>query len=166
MADYQFFADQLDNPVSADWKVNARAPASADTVNTGLTVRRFDDTTEEGVGFVLELPSSAANITFYFRARSQTAAATKNVAVKIYNRDIPDNAAVSAWSAGVTSSDLSCTNDLYFHYYTVTQSFATLGITAGRVTQFEITRVLPSGGAGSKLVGDWDLIEIRISFSL
>ena len=48
---FQFFSVQLENPNSADWAVNALAKAAADSNNAGLTIRAFDDTTEEGVGF-------------------------------------------------------------------------------------------------------------------
>ncbi|NIQ74032.1 MAG: hypothetical protein GWN80_00435, partial [Gammaproteobacteria bacterium] len=41
--EFQFFADQVENPVTADWTVNALAPAAADSNNSGLTVRLFDD---------------------------------------------------------------------------------------------------------------------------
>jgi hypothetical protein len=164
MRTYQFNADQLDSPNSANWAVNALAPASADAANTGLVVRRFDDTTEEGIGFLIELPAGATNITISPRGRAQTApGGAAAVVLKLYNRDVPDNAAVGSWSAGTSLTAIDIPTNAYFQYDNQTISFATLGITAGRVTQFELTRTGTAGG--DTLTGDYTLVELMISFT-
>ena len=162
---FQFFADQLDNPVNADWIVNALAPAVADSNNNGLTVRAFDDTTEEGVGFILEIPAGATNLILKVKGRAETGPpAARTVGLKLYQRGIPDNAAVEAWSAGLalTDVDIPTTTEL-FQYDEQTITLASLGIAAGEVTQFEFTRVNPAGG--TELVGDWNLLELGVGFS-
>jgi hypothetical protein len=161
---FQFFADHLDNPNNADWTVNALAPAEADSNNNGLTVRRFDDTTEEGVGFELRVPTGVTNIVIDLVSRAETAPpAVRTVGPKLYNRGIPDNAAVEAWSAGLALTDIDIPTNEFFQYDSQTITLASLGITAGELTQFELTRVAP--GAGVNLVGDWALKLIQVRFT-
>lgn len=160
----QFFADQLDNPVTADWAVNALAPATADSNNDGLTVRLFDDTTEEGVGFSLFIPSGKTNIKFMFVSRAETApGATKTVKIRIYERGIPDNAAVDAWSAANAMADISIPINENFQVDTETKTLASLGLTANQLHQFEFTR--NAADAGDDLVGDWALKLLQVEFT-
>ncbi|MGB7569591.1 MAG: DUF2793 domain-containing protein [Chitinivibrionales bacterium] len=164
LKDFIFMADQLISPNNADWAVNALAPASPDTVKNALTVRPFDDTAEEGIGFILDIPVGATNIVISPKARAETAPGTSKVVIlKVYNRDIPDNSAVGSWSAGTEMTSLTIPTNANFQYYSQTISLATLGLTAGRLTQFEITRNSPS--SSDNLVGDFDLIELKISFT-
>lgn len=161
---YDFMADQLDNPVTSNWAVNALAPLSADTVNTAIPVRRFDDTTEEGVGFLLFIPANATNVVFNFTHRAQTApGSTQTVQYSHYRRTINNNSAVSAWSAVANFSTFSIPNNTNFQYGSQTISLATLGLTAGTLVQFEITRRGTQGG--DTLTGDLDLAELRIGFT-
>jgi hypothetical protein len=164
LPEFQFFADQLENPNNADWTVNALAPASADSNNAGLTVRLFDDTVEEGVGFTIEVPSGATNIVFDFVARAETAPGVVNtVGLDIYNRGIPDNAAVQAWSVATALTDIDIPTNEFFQEDTQSVALATLGVTAGETTQFELVRTLPGGG--TDLTGDWDLLLMKVSFT-
>jgi len=161
---FTFQADQFDNPVTANWAINALAPASADTANSALTVRRFDDTTEEGVGGQVTVPSGAVNVTFYFKSRAQTApGATAGVQPTFYHRLIPDNAAVGAWSAALNLTAISIPTNTNFQYDSQTISLATLGWSAGEHRQFELTRRGTQGG--DTLTGDWDLLEMIMEFT-
>jgi hypothetical protein len=162
--EFQFFADQLENPNNADWTVNALAPASPDSNNAGLTVRLFDDTTEEGVGFTIEVPADATNIVFDFVGRAETGPGVANtVGLDIYNRGIPDNAAVQAWSSATQLTDLDIPTNEFFQEDTQTVALATLGVTAGETTQFELVRVAPTGG--TDLTGDWAMLLVKVSFT-
>lgn len=162
---FQFNADQLDNPNNADWAVNALAPAVADSNNNGLTVRAFDDTTEEGVGFSLRVPPGATNLKIAPKGRPETGPpAARTVGLKLYQRGVPDDAAPEAWSAGTVLTDIDIpTTTEFFQYDAQTITLASLGITAGELTQFELTRVDPAGG--TELVGDWDLLQLEVGFS-
>ena len=162
--EFQFYADQMENPVNSNWKVNALAPASADASNNGLIVRLFDDTTEEGIGFTIRIPTSATNIKFDFVSRAATApGSAKAVRPKIYKRDIPDNSSVGTWSAGTLMTAIDIPTNANFQYDTQTISLATLGLTADRVTQFEITRL--GTDASDTLSGDWNLLLLKVSFT-
>ncbi len=157
-------ADQFDNPVNADFAVNALAPAVADSNNAALVVRAFDDATEEGVAFGFTLPAQVTNIILKLihRANTSPPGAAAVLAV-LYAREIPDNAVVSAWSAGTGLGPISLPMNEFFQYTTFTIPLATLGITADRFAQFELTR---DGTSGSDtLVGDWNVLEAEISFS-
>lgn len=162
-ANKTFDADQLDNPINSDWAVNALAPATADSNNVGLTIRLFDDTIEEGVGFPFNIPADATNITFRFKSHAKTApAGVRTVGLKIYNRGIPDNAVVQAWTAGTVLTDIDIPTNEFFQYDSQTLTLATLSLTAGEKTQFELTRIAPTGG--TNLTGDLELIEISVEF--
>jgi hypothetical protein len=162
---FHFFADQLDPPNNSDWAVNALAPVSRDSNNNGLPVRRFDDTTEEGVGFLVEIPAGATNIVLDIRSRAETAAASNlDVVPKLYCREIPDAAAVESWDSGTNLTTLTMgTNNEYFPYDSQTIALSTLSLVAGRVAQFELTR--NTGSGSDTLVGDWTLLEIKVSFT-
>jgi hypothetical protein len=157
-------ADQLLSPNNADWTVNALAPLSADSNNLALSVRRFDDTIEEGVGFLVTPPTGATNIVFRFKSRAETApAGARTVGLKLYNRGIPDNGAVESWSAGNALSDIDITTNEYWQYDEETIALSTLGVTANELTQFELTRINPV--AGTELSGDWVLVVLAWKFT-
>jgi hypothetical protein len=152
------------SPNNADWAVNALAPLGADSNNAGLSVRLFDDTVEEGVGTRWHrVPTWATSVNFKFVSRGETApAGARTLAPKVYNRNIPDNAAVGSWSAGVTLNDIDIPTNENFQYDEQTVTLATLGVTAGELVQFQVTRVDPS--AGTELSGDWALLQLDIGF--
>jgi len=163
--EYLFFADQFDNPVNADWDVNALAPAVADSNNAALTVRLFDDTIEEGVGATFVIPTGATNIVFEFMGRAETApGAARVVRFRANLRDIPDDGAVSAppWAGlNLTNFDIPLNENFQKDSQSVT--VASLGLAAGDYVQFEWTRVIPA--AGTNLTGDYALLSIRVSFT-
>jgi hypothetical protein len=156
-------ASQLDNPVNADWAVNALAPAAADSNNAALTVRLFDDSTEEGVGWQVNVPTGATNLILRLKSRAETApGAAADVVLHLYSREIPDNAAVGAWSAAFHTTPVSLPTNEFFQYDEETITLASLSINPGSLYQFELTR---DGVDGSDtLVGDWDLLELEVGF--
>lgn len=160
---FQFTAADFQNPNNADWVVNALAPAAADSINAGLTVRLFDDTTEEGIGFQIVLPV-ATNIVMNYVFRAQVAPpAPRTIGINLYQRGINDDAGVDAWSAGLQLPDVAVNNNNFFNYVTEPITFLSLGIVGGELTQFELTRIAPL--LGTPLVDDWDLLSLRVSFS-
>ncbi len=163
-AEHLFYADQLMSPNNADWAVNALAPANPDNSNNALIIRAFDDTTEEGTGWLLELPSAATGMIFYFRSRAFTApVGARQVVPALYTRQIPNNSAPTAWSSRyvLTPIDITTSSGVFF-YDSQSIPFATLGLTAGNIVQFELTRY--SAHASDTLVGDWFLLELKIVF--
>ena len=158
---YRYFASEFDNPTNANWAVNALAPAIAEATN-GFVVRAFDDTTEEGIGFMLNIPAGVSNMTISLKLRPASAQASPLGAVfKLYNRSIPDGAAVSSWANGLLNTvTLQAAN---FVYVNQTFTLSALNVVAGRLTQFELTRV--GGNASDTIVGDVYLIEAAIAFS-
>lgn len=165
------YADQLDNPVNSNWIVNALAPAAADSLNVALPVRRFDDAAEEGVGFTVPIPSGTTTINFSFISRGQTApAAARTVGLKLYYRQIPDNAVLSTTWAGandgskvLTDIDIPANTTFQYDAQAIALSAFSPALVAGRSYQFELTRINPTGG--TELVGDWDLLELDLDFS-
>lgn len=161
--EYCFFSEQMDSPNNSDWAVNALAPASADSNNAALTVRLFDDTTEEGVGFKVEIPVRALNIRFQVVHRAETApGSAQTVVPTIYVREILDNGSVEAWSAGSDMSSLTIPTNENFQYDEEVFTLSSLGLVGGRIAQFELTRNTSSGS--DTLTGDWDLFFVRVRF--
>jgi hypothetical protein len=158
-----FGASDFQSP-TANFAVNALAAVAADTVNAALNVRRFDDTTQEGVGFGLTIPPSATNMTLYFKSRAQTApGGTVGVQPVLYFRTVPDNAAVSSWSAGTQLTPLSFPTNTNWQYDSQTLTLSSLSLTAGNFVQFEITRLGTDGD--DTLTGDWVLLELTLEFT-
>lgn len=163
-----FYADQFDNPINSDWVINALAPAIKDPSNNALTVRAFDDSAEEGVGFILSIPSGATQMKLSFKSRAKTAptGGAKEVALNLYTREIPDNAAVGSWSGenninSVISLPVSST-DFQYDEHTFTLASMANVLTAGRLYQFELTR--DHDAASDTLVDDWYLLELIVEF--
>ena len=155
-----FQADQFENPNNADWAVNSLAPVQAGPTNAALTVRAFDDTTPEGVGFSAPIPAGATSMVFKFKSRAAAApGAPTTVTPRLYRRTIPDNLAVTAWSALLAMTAIDIPANAFYQYDSQTITLAALGLTAGNQAQFEITRA-PGG-----LVGDWLLLSLEISFT-
>ena len=163
LSSFLFYADQLDNPNNADWAVNALAPAEADDNNNALTVRAFDDSAEEGVGFILTVPATATSITITTKGRARTSpGGVVAVELNLYTRDIPDNGAVAAFSVAFALTPISTPANEFFQYDTETLTLASIGVTPGNLTQFEFTR--DGAEAGDTLVGDWLLVELGVQF--
>lgn len=148
---------EFDDPNSADWTVNAFAAQAADTVNAGLTVRRFDDTTQEGVGWDMYIPAGTTSLDFKFISRCQSS--TGDVVPKLYHRTIADAGAVGSWSAGVNLTTIACTTS--FQYDSQSLTLSGLSLTAGTRVQFELTRIGTDGS--DTLSGDWTLLSINIA---
>jgi hypothetical protein len=155
----RFYAPNLLVPNSSDWAVNARAGEAADSNNAGLSVRRFDDTTEEGVGLILFIPAWATSLNFQFKGRAETGPGGASV-IAGRTRDIPDNGAIGSWSAGdnLTEFDIPSGSEDW-QYDNQTISLSTLGLTAGNLAQIEFTRF---SAASNNLGGDWSLLELGI----
>lgn len=161
---YQFFADQLDNPNNGDWAVSLVAPVVADTLNTALSVRRFDDTTEEGTGWLLRMEPSMSTMQILLMSRPQNIpTTTRLVFPRLYSREISNNASIKAWTTRNLGTISMAPSQIFFREDRFTIPLNTSGpsIAANRLYQFELTRV--SGATG--LTGDWDLLEIHIEVS-
>jgi len=161
---HQFFADQLDNPVTSDWAVNSLAAASACSNNSALTVRKFANATENGVGMSVLIPAGATNIVLGFVSRAETATgSTQAVIPRVYVREFPDNASVEAWDAGTDLTAVSIPNSELWQYDSQSIALSTLSLVAGRVVQIELTR---RGSDGSDtLTTDWTLMMCSVGFT-
>jgi hypothetical protein len=161
---HDYFADQMDVPNNADWAVNALSPSVADPTNNAIVVAEMDDTTEEGRGFIEMVPALAVSLTLQISGRAQTApGAARTVGQKLYYRNSPSNAAVTAWSS-IVLTDLAIPTNAFFQYFSQTLVIGggagQLNVNAGFTSQFELTRLNPT--AGTELVGNFLLR--RVSF--
>jgi hypothetical protein len=158
------FSPDLLFPTNSDWAVNAHAIEAADGNDAALTVRRFDDTLEEGVGFLLLVPTTATQLTIRFKSRAEGAPGSpETVLPTLYTREFPDNSPPTAWTSGLDLTLISLPANAFFQYDEQTVSIASLSLAAGRFAQFELTRNSPDGS--DDLGGDWVLAQLDIEFS-
>jgi phage-related tail fiber protein len=147
-----------------DWNITAAAPTSLDSINNAFTVCRFDDTTEEGRGFVTFIPSGAQEMKITTLSRAQTApAGTRTVGFKLSYRRLQHNTAIPAWSTH-TLTDISIPASTLYQVQsqTIALTAPTTDIIAGEFYIFEISRPNPTGG--TELVGDWVLYMLKVEF--
>lgn len=160
---FTFFAAAFDTPVNADWAVNALAPTVTDPTFGSLSVRQFSNTAEQGVGFLLSVPTSATTVTFRFRGRAQAApGAVSNVQPRLYVRAIPNNGAVGAWSGALNLTSIAIPTNTFFQYSNQTLALSSLGMTAGVTYQVELTRHI---GVASNLAANFLLAELTVEVS-
>ena len=162
---YTYYPVSLDSPNNANWAINALAATVSDPTNNALIVRQFSNTTEQGVGFNLTIPSGATNISFKCKARAQTApGSTAVVQPKIYIRSIPNNAAIGAWSTAYNFTNISIPTNAYYQYSSQTFTLSALSLSLLGLYQCELTRASTVSG-GTQLASNWYLIELTIEFS-
>jgi hypothetical protein len=158
---YVFTMDdgRINSPVTSDWAVNAHAPAAQDSNNSALTVRLFNDTAEEGIGFDIYIPTGTTSLKFTFQSRPETApGAARTVGLQFYERGLPG--AVDTWSSGYALDDIDITTNENWLTDIQTETLITLGLTAGQEYQIELTRDTPTGG--TNLTGDWALRRLIV----
>jgi hypothetical protein len=159
-----YFATSFDSPNNSDWAVNALAPTVSDPTNAAINVRQFSNTTEQGVGFFMPIPSNATTFTITYRGRAQTApGAAATLQLNIYFRHMPSNAAISAWSGASALTSVTVPTNAYTQYYTYGPvNIAGAGLTAGDLYQVELTRNV---GVAGNLASNWLMSEFDVSFS-
>jgi hypothetical protein len=164
-ARYSYFANSLDTPNNADFAINALAPVTTDPSFNSLNVRAFSNTVEQGVAFTCSIPAGATQMTFKFRGRATTAPGTSSVVQpRLYARQLPNNAAVGAWSAANELANIVIPTNAFFQYAQQTVLLSTLGLTADRLYQFELTRRI-AGITGTQLASNFLLAELSVEFS-
>jgi hypothetical protein len=163
---FVYFASSMDSPVS-DYAVNSLAPAIPDPSFPSLMVRSFSNTTEQGVGLLVSIPTGCTTITFKMKGRAGVNPGTTGYIVqpRIYTRGLLDNAATSSWSGAHELANITINNNQYFQYVTQTYSLSTLGMTAGTTYQVELTRRISGVSGGTQLAGAWYLMELTVEVS-
>ncbi len=165
LAAYTFVSDAFDTPDNSGWAISTGAQSGTDPSIASIKLRGFDASSEEGVGFMIYLPSTAANFTLRCKARALSPPGSPQVVrIKLYHRRIPDNAAIpGSWSSynGWANIDIPANGN--YQYDVETVSFATLGLTAGNLYLFELTR--DAANAADTLTGDWGLIYLEVELT-
>jgi len=157
-----YFAHQLIAPDS-NWPVEAIAPAALDNTYPSYPICAYDDTTEEGRGWLTIVPASASSLTFRVIHKARTApGAQRSVGLKLYYRVVKDAEATGAFMSLVLS-DASIPGTTDFQYYSVTVPIGSgegqLNVDVGKAVEFELTRIQPA--AGTELDGDWHLLAVE-----
>jgi hypothetical protein len=161
---YQFFADQLDNPNNNDWAVSAMAPVTSDSLNTALSERAYNHTTESGAGWLLRMEPSLSNWNMILMMRPAVIPTVANVVgLRLYQREIANGASVGAWGFRQFGPFTFGTSQIFWSQYNVNFNLNTSGptLSAGKLYQFELTRVSQATG----LIGNMNLLEVHIELS-
>ena len=167
---YQFFADQLDNPNNANWAISGLAPVVADTLNNALSVRKFDASVEEGVGFLLRIEPSMTNVNLLITNRPDNVPTlTRLTSLRLYQRRIAAGSGISVapWTSRNLGTVTHVPSQTWWQEDTFSFAMGVSGpsLAANALYQFELTRINPSlagAGGGTNLAGDWDLLELHI----
>jgi hypothetical protein len=162
---FLFQSPEFENPNNSDWAVNALAPAQADTINAGLTVRAFDDTTEEGIGYNWLLPDWATKATISTLSRS-VSGQSGDVVPNFYFRTLEPNQVggdgLSSWSAAVSGAAQSMTSDGNWQYNSETFLLNDFGL-GGTETQIFVEYTRDTDNPSDDLIGDWYLLSLEVS---
>ena len=162
---FTFFPASLDTPVNSDFAVNAIAAMITDPALPSLNVRSFSNTVEQGVAFLISIPTGATSVTFKIRGRAQTApGATSVVQPRVYYRALPNDTAVPAWSSPIELPNISIPTNTNFQYYTTTTLLSTAGFVAGNTYQAEMTRRV-AGVTGTNLASNFLMVELTVEFN-
>ena len=156
---WEFLADMLATPNTADWGLNSPAAVISDPTNTAIPVAAFDDTTEEGVGMEVHIPLDATRIRIAIEYRAASApGSAQTVDFRFRHRGVPDNSAFPSWST-VDLVALNVPASTLYQYGVYDTSLSELGLTAGRSYLFELSRYT---GGDDTLSGDLYVRAIRI----
>jgi len=159
-----FYAENLRGTDSADFAISDEAPPVVDSNNNAINVRAFNDTLEEGVARKICIPATATSIKFTYSSRAETApGGAATVKLNFYEREIPDNAAPTAWSSAIQLTDISIPTNEFFQLDTQTITLATLGLTAGKKHQIILSRDATDGG--DDLADDWNLLYWKVEYT-
>lgn len=163
---FSYVAASLDTPNSADWIVNSIAPAVVDPSYNSLTIRSFNQTTEQGVGLLISPPTNATSCTFTFKGRPQTAPGTAAVVQpRIYRRQFGNGSAPGAWSSAYELANISIPTNANFVYSSQTVTLAALGWNPGQMTLLELTRRTVGVTGGTNLASPFLLAELTLEFN-
>jgi hypothetical protein len=161
---YTFQAPEFENPNNSDWAVNSLAPATSDSINEGLIVRAFDDTTEEGVGYNWLLPDWSTRVSITTLSRSVSGQAG-DVVPNFYFRTLEPNQiggdSLSTWSAAVSGSVITMTSDAKWQYYSENFILNDFGL-GGTETQIFVEFTRDTDNPLDDLTGDWYLFSIDV----
>lgn len=159
-----FPATAFDSPNNADWIISALAPVAVDPSYLAIPTRQFSNTVEQGIGVMLAIPTGTTSITFKFKGKSATTPGVASVVQpRLYSRLIPNNATVGGWSSAFNFNNISIPTNNYYQYTTQTVTLASLGLVAGNLYQFELTRRV-TGVTGTNLAANWLLVELTTEF--
>lgn len=150
------FFEIVDN---AAWPVSNPAGTDLDPDDNSIIIHSFDSVTEEAVGWRFAVPSGTEDVRILVRSRADVApAGARTVGVKVYTKDIPDDAAQPGSWNSVQLTDIDIPANTNYQYDDEELTVAQLTLTPGVSTRFCLTRVAPTGG--TDLEGDWLLLNV------
>lgn len=162
LARLEFKSEDWLETTGSDWAIDQAADSRTDTNTNSLTIRYFESTVEQGVGFFLDAPVNSSQLRLVLYSRAETLpGALAEVAPKLYVREITDNGALGAWQF-VDLDLLAFPTNEFWQKDSQTLLFTdfTSALEAEKLYQCQITRNALS--ADDTLVGDWNLLRVVV----
>ena len=140
------------------------APLDTDTGTNGSIKRQlFDDTTEEFVIAVVQMPSDldiADTVFFEAYGYAETAVADSYIELTVYHSAKTDGESWDAAYSSKISGDLTTDGSQDFlDYFSWSETVSTLGWAVDDQVRIKLSRSAPTA---NNLSGDWDLTHFRI----
>jgi len=154
------------NLPAGSWDYPTANPAPLDTdTGTNGTIKRqlFDDTTEEFVIVVVQMPSDldvADTVFFEAYGYAETAVADSYIELTVYHSAKTDGESWDAAYSSKISGDLTTDGSQdYLDYFSWSETVSTLGWAVNDQIRIKLSRSAPSA---NNLSGDWGLTHFRI----
>lgn len=159
-----FFADKLSIPVTADWAISVPGPLAENAANSGLHDILMDDTTEQATGFEDTVPDGMGFLTVKTIVKPANSPGGASVVKLLFReREITDNAAVTAWGSPIALTDVDMPiTEIYYQLDTIKKSLGDWGLAAGKTFQIAVSRT----STGDTLTGDSGLKGIGVLYSV
>ena len=162
-----FPASHLDNPAAgSDWPYTLLAPAQSDPLTPALTVRAFDDTASEAVGFTAFVPMGCRNLTVRYAVRcaaAPTGSTNTGFVFNVVSRSIPSTGLMTAWVAASSGTHTAPLTNQWGYYSQSIPVNAADAVAPGLLHQFEFARI--GNTPADTVVGDIFLAGLVLEFA-
>jgi len=159
-------AQDFDFTNNVDWTVSNSSSLIRDPVNQAIRTRAFDQSTDEGAGFLVDIPAATLGLTtikFKVWTKRRTTGTGTNAVIAFFNRPVNTGAPVGPWNTTTAGQTTITGLSTVYQVNEVTVAISSLGLTAGTLHQFELVR--RASLAADTLTGDLLVSRLEVSFS-
>ena len=148
---------------SPDYFIAAIPQLLFDATYGSLRILAYDDTSNEGAGYYVNIPPDALDVEIQVTSRATGAiTGTDNVNWRIAFREITDDAAIGAWGDNDIGT-YGVTNNNWQYQNSGTLTLASLSLNTNTLYQFQIYR--NNTAVADNIVGDIYLLHVEFKFN-
>lgn len=160
---YEFTVDEFKITNNNNWPVSAPALIEKDESDKTMFLAKFDDTTEEGVGFNIRTPNTFEEIQFIINYKAQTDNITsKPVSFNLYIKELPNSDMPTEWQQIPLGSSVIAPGNNNWQVFNKKFNKSFLGIAENKKLLCQMTR--NAGSEDDALVGDLVINSLEINF--